>query len=283
MSFMLFLVVVSFFISVFVVSRINLIAKTAQQIMHTGDLSKRISIEGNWDDLSNLAQILNAMFARIEMLMAGIRDVSDSIAHDLRTPLTRLRQHLESSAKKKPTQKEMERLIEEADALLETFNSLLRISNIEKGKRHQPFETVNLIAIMQDVAELYEPVSEEKNITLALKHCEQAQVQGDKHLLFQLFANLLDNAVKFSPKGTTVSLLVEQKNKRVVVSISDQGSGLSQQERDKVFQRFYRADKSRNTSGNGLGLSLVKAIAELHNADIQLEDNTPGLRVTISF
>lgn len=283
MVFMLIVVLVSFFISVFVVSRINLIARTAQQIMQTGDLSKRISIEGNWDDLSHLAQILNAMFARVEELMEGVRDVSDSIAHDLRTPLTRLRHQLEQNMQKKTSKQDMEILIAEADSLLETFNSLLRISNIEKGKRHQQFETVNVVSVMQDVVELYEPLSEEKKITIKLDACEHAQIRGDKHLLFQLFANLLDNAVKFSPEKTSVTVEVKEKQKGLEVSIADQGFGLSKDEMEKVFQRFYRADKSRNSAGNGLGLSLVKAIIELHKAKIHLEDNAPGLRVRITF
>lgn len=281
--FMLIVVMVSFFISIFVVTRINLIARTANRIMSTGDLSKRISIQGNWDDLSHLAQVLNAMFARIETLMVGVRDVSDSIAHDLRTPLMRLRQQLEQGQGKNISTKERELLIKEADDILETFQSLLRIANIEKAKRHSSFEEVNLLEVMQDVIELYEPLMEDKRIQHMLHAASDMHISGDKHLLFQLFANVLDNAVKFSPKDSMITIKLLQVQGRVVVAIADEGCGLTEQEKENVYQRFYRADKSRHTAGSGLGLSLVKAIVELHRAEIALKDNAPGLIVEISF
>ena len=282
MGFMLAVVTVSFLISTFVVSRINLIAQTASNIMRTGDLSQRISIHSRWDDLSNLAQILNDLLARIEQLMQDIRDVSDNIAHDLRTPLTRLRTHLEAAQKETPDAQSMEQLLAEADGLLGTFNALLRIANIEKGKRHQAFADVSLNQLLEDVLALYEPLAEEKEVVL---HAElhPITIEGDRDLLFQLFANLLDNALKFSPEKSTVEVVLAHEEGGLQVSIADQGVGIAPDEYEKIFTRFYRSDKSRHTAGSGLGLSLVKAVAELHNARLVLSDNQPGLRITIDF
>lgn len=273
---------ISFALSIFVVNRINIIANTAKRIMITGDLSKRIEIDHRWDDLSNLAYILNDMFARIEQLMQDIRQVSDNIAHDLRTPLTRLRNNLENLKKENHAESEnAEKLISEADNLLKTFNALLRITNIEKGKRHSSLTDVNLNDLLKDVAELYEPLAQEKNITLNLK-LQTLSYYGDKDLLFQAFANLLDNAMKFTPEnGEIIITLAEIEHKKQIV-ISDTGVGIKDEEKSKVFDRFYRSDASRNTSGNGLGLSLVQAIINLHKGKITLADNQPnGLKVIV--
>ncbi len=274
MFFMLLVILVSFFISNFVVSRINIIAETANEIMETGDLSRRISIDTDWDDLSNLAQTLNELLNKIETLLNGIRDVSDNIAHDLRTPLTRLRNELEVPINK-ASQKKM---IAEADHLLNTFNALLRISNIEKGKRHQPFTLVNIQKIIQDVIELYDPLAEEKNLSL-IANLQDMTIKGDKDLIFQLFSNVLDNAIKFSPENKEIEIKINQKT----VTITDQGIGVPETELHKILDRFYRTDKSRNTPGTGLGLSLVKAIADLHKAKISLKNTRPGLRISITF
>ncbi len=281
--FMLIVVLVSFFISTFVVGRINTIATTAEEIMETGDLSRRISIDSNWDDLSNLAQTLNALLNRIEHLMAGIRDVSDSIAHDLRTPLTRLRNDLEEAKQTPLTDEGIDRLLSDADRLLGIFNSLLRISNIEKGKRHQAPEELNLKTILEDAVELYDTLAEEKNITLETGYHEVPDISGDRDLIFQLFANLLDNAIKFAPEQGEVSISLSRQAAKPIITISDNGPGITSEEKDKVFNRFYRADASRKTPGTGLGLSLVKAITDYHNATIHLEDNNPGLKVTVIF
>ncbi len=283
MFFMLTVILVSFFISNFVVSRINKISETANDIMRTGDLSRRISIDTSYDDLSNLAQTLNALLEQIEMLMTGIRDVSDNIAHDLRTPLARLRNHLEDSRKTPPDTAKINQLIEEADHLLSTFNSILRISNIEKSKRHEPFTIVDIGQILQDVIELYEPLAEEKEIALNTSIKKAPQIKGDKDLLFQVFSNLLDNAIKFSPTGSEITLTLENIGNKPQIMIADQGTGIPPQDIDKVFTRFYRADKSRNTPGTGLGLSLVKAVTDMHKAKIALQDNNPGLIVTVKF
>lgn len=283
MVFMLMVILVSFFISLFVVSRINMIAGTAKNIMDTGDLSKRISIQGNWDDLSNLAQVLNSLLDRIEGLMQGIRSTSDNIAHDLRTPLTRLRNHLEDLKENKNSQSDIDSLITEADHILGTFNSLLRITKIEKSARSQNFITVNIGELIEDVIALYEPLAEDRSLNISSTICDDVFVQGDKDMLFQAFANLVDNAIKFSSENGHITIELNQDAKKAVFVLADNGCGVSEQERELVFDRFFRADYSRSEPGTGLGLSLVKAVLDLHKADVSLSDNNPGLRVDIKF
>ncbi|MDG1286905.1 MAG: HAMP domain-containing sensor histidine kinase [Rickettsiales bacterium] len=281
--FMLTVICVSFFISYFVVSRINRIGGIAGQIIETGDLSRRVQIDSNWDDLSNLGEALNLLLARIEELMQDVRDVADNIAHDLRTPLTRLRNQLESLQEESTTKKEQAVLLSEVDGLLSTFNALLRIANIEKGKRHQSFKVLDLGSLLQDVVELYEPLAEEKGISINAKILESSAFSGDRDLLFQFFANLLDNAIKFSPQNSEIQLELTQQGNGITIIISDHGIGIAQGEREKVFDRFYRSDLSRHEAGSGLGLSLVKAVLELHKGTISLGDNHPGLWVKIIF
>lgn len=276
---MVMIVLISFYISFFVVSRVNRIAKTAWHIIDTGDLSGRINVQSRWDDLSNLARLLNHFLARVETSMQNVRHVSDNIAHDLRTPLSRLRHQLEQ-LRASPNEKMAEQALHEADRILEIFNALLRIANIEKGKRHQAFRHFAMQDVLRDVVELYEPMFDEKQITLTheLASCQQL---GDKDLWFQVFANLLDNALKFTPAGGVVSVQLSTHDARNMVVIADSGCGIEASERDKVFQRFYRSEQSRSEPGHGLGLSFVQAAVELHNGTITLSDNAPGLRITI--
>jgi signal transduction histidine kinase len=281
MALMSAVVLTSFVISRFVVNRINMIASTARDIMDTGDLSRRISIDTHWDDLSNLAQLLNGFLDRVESLMDGTRAVSDNIAHDLRTPLTHLRNQIEELKSQPVHDTDIDALLVESDHILAIFQSLLRISNIEKSKRHQAFEEVNITALLRDVAELYDPVAEEKNIRLVLEATQSHSIKGDRHLLFQLFANLLGNAIKFSSSDSTVSMDIHLAKTGVQIHVSDHGPGINDEEKELVFQRFYRGDASRSTQGNGLGLSLVKAIVNLHQGKITLEDNHPGLSVRV--
>lgn len=274
---MLTVITTSFVISIFVVRRINLIAETARDIIQTGDLSRRISIDSHWDDLSNLAQILNRLLDRIEFLMEGVKRVSDNIAHDLRTPLTRLRNELET-IRQTTDAATADKLIAEADHLLNTFNALLRIATIETGKYSQTFVDVKLHVILNDVIEFYAPLAEEKNIHLQ-QSLEEVVIKGDKGMLFQMFANLMDNAIKFTHKDGTVCINLDKDGH---IIISDTGIGITQEDMEKVFDRFYRSEASRHTAGNGLGLSLVAAIIELHRWQIRLEDNKPGLKIIIS-
>lgn len=286
MALMTAVIATSFFISNYVVALTNRIAGTSREIIVTGDLSRRIDVNTNWDDLSNLAEILNHMLDRIEGLLDGVRRVSDNIAHDLRTPLSRLRNHLEELekiAEKDPQiRKSTHALIGEADHILDTFRALLRISNIESGKRHSEFGVASVTEIIEDIFEFYEPLAEEKQVEL-LAETEDINLNCDKDLLFQAIANLVDNAIKFSPNNSKITVKLSREPGRVLLSVSDQGEGVLDSDKDKVFDRFYRTEQSRNSVGSGLGLSLVAAIIELHSGHIELADNNPGLRVRVSL
>ncbi len=282
--FMLIVVLISFFISTFVVSRINRIANTAHSIMETGDLSHRISIESRWDDLSNLAYILNRLLARMDALMQSVRDAGQSIAHDLRTPLTRLRTHLEQlkcearSGRVEPGA--IDALIGEADQILGIFNALLRIASLESGKRLKAFQPVNLNQVLLDVLELYEPVAEDKQICLQydLSHeTTDYDVLGDRDLLFQTFANLLDNAIKYTPEHGLVTLAIRRCDQHLKVILTDSGIGVDEAELERLCERFFRSDRSRSTRGSGLGLSLAKAAVDLHGGRLHFSSADDSL------
>ena len=264
--------------------RIELINQTSRNIM-AGDLSQRIPIRGSGDELDQLAGNLNTMIDEIERLMDGIRHVSDNIAHDLRTPLTRLRNRLEQLLVDledgSPYRSQVEHGIAEADQLLATFAALLRIARIEAGGHKARFKAVDLAALVGDAAELYEALAEEKQLRFSTRVDASVSLEGDRDLLFQALTNLIDNAIKYTPAGGEVSLELKHVGKTVDIVVSDTGSGIAEAERDKVGQRFYRLESSRNTPGSGLGLSLVKAVAKLHRATLLLEDNAPGLKATL--
>jgi len=264
--------------------RIELINQTSRNII-TGDLSQRIPTRGTSDELDQLAGNLNTMLDEIERLMSGIRHVSDNIAHDLRTPLTRLRNRLEqlqiNLESDSPYKEQVEQSIADADQLLSTFSALLRIARIESGSHKGDFASVNLTALVRDAAELYEAVADEKQLHFSTNAADSVIIDGDRDLLFQALINLLDNAVKYTPKGGKLSLTLQRIDNGAEISVSDNGPGIPEEERDKVGQRFYRLERSRSTPGNGLGLSLVKAVAKLHHAALILEDNHPGLKATL--
>ena len=262
--------------------RIEAINQTSRDIM-SGDLDRRIPAGGTNDEFDQLAGNLNAMLDRIQGLMEGLRHVSDNIAHDLRTPLTRLRGRLEDLDDRALSASERSRRIDaavaEADALLSMFNALLRITQIEAGGRRDNFATVDLAELLNDVAELYEPVAQEKGLSFSA-HCEAASsVTGDRDLLFQAVANLADNAIKYTPAGGSVTLHTSGKS----VTVSDTGPGVPEEAREDVFRRFHRLEKSRSQPGSGLGLSLVKAVAQLHGGTVRLEDNRPGLKAELTI
>lgn len=269
-------VVVSYLISVFVARGTNKIAATAQKIMETGDLSKRLEVRYEWDDLSQMASTLNLMLDRIEALMGGLRQMSDNIAHDLRTPLTRLRNHIEA-AKKGQDDAINTALLHEADGLLNTFNALLRISRIETEKKRSHFQQVTLKSLLEDVIAFYEPLAELKNIDIQYELID-ASFNGDKDLLFQAYANILDNAIKYTSDNGVIEVMMSIEGQHIFVSITDSGTGIPEKELDKVFQRFYRSDASRSSAGTGLGLSLVKAVFDLHHIQITIENTSQGLR-----
>ena len=258
--------------------KVDAVNRTSTQIIH-GDLSQRVPLSGTGDEFDQLAQNLNQMLDQIERLMAGMRQVADNIAHDLRTPLSRLRARLEVTLIEKPDQTRyaevLRETINEADRLLSTFNALLSIAEAEAGSRRDSFEPVDLSEIARDVAELYEPVAEENGLGFETGIADKIMVRGDRHLLSQAIANLLDNALKYTPEGR-VALQVENRAGKARVEVSDTGPGVPPDRRSAVFDRFVRLEGSRSTPGNGLGLSLVRAVARLHDGEIWLEDSAPG-------
>lgn len=268
------------------VRRLEAINQTSHEIME-GDLSRRIPLSGSGDDFDQLAASLNRMLARIEILMTGVRQVSDNIAHDLRTPLTRLRNKLELLDAELPAtgaaRALAEETIDDADELLVTFNALLRIARIESGSRRAAFAPVDLAALVADVAELYEPVAAERGQHLTLIAIDPVWIVGDRDLLFQALVNLVDNAIKYTQTGGELTLSVTAIAGKACIVVADNGPGIPSALRDQVFRRFFRVDDSRSTPGSGLGLSLVQAVAQLHRARIELADNQPGLRVRLDF
>lgn len=264
--------------------RIELINQTSRNIM-AGDLSQRIPTRGTSDEFDQLAGNLNTMLDEIERLMNGIRHVTDNIAHDLRTPLTRLRTRLEQLQidleDNSPYREQVEQSIADADQLLATFSALLRIARIEAGGYKANFKPIDLTALVNDAAELYEALAEAKQLHFSTHVNDAVSIEGDRDLLFQALINLLDNAIKYTPEGGKVSLELTSTDEKIDISVSDTGPGIPEEERDKVGQRFYRLEHSRSTPGSGLGLSLVKAVAQLHHAALIFKDNVPGLKATL--
>ena len=275
--------VTSLGVAYYVVTRINKIAQTADDIIATGNLSDRLHVESQWDDLSKLALVLNQLLDKIESSVKTITSVSDNIAHDLRTPLTRLKGHIEELK----NSEERDKLIDECDNLLSVFNSLLRISDIENSNKISGFSLLLLDEIVSDAVDLYSPLIESKNITLAFSADVIPQFIGDKDLLFQSFANVLDNAIKFTPRDGQINVQLKQNMSHVIFSVDDSGPGVSHDNILKLTQRFFREDKSRSTSGNGLGLALVNAIITLHGGKIWFENShiagSNGLRCAFSL
>jgi signal transduction histidine kinase len=264
--------------------RVEEVNRTAERVMR-GNLSNRVPLKGTGDEFDQLAANLNNMLDQIERLMAGMREVSDNIAHDLRTPLSRLRARLELSLLGTPdaaAQGEAVRAaIDEADRLLATFNALLNIAEAESGARRDRAEPLDLAQTARAAAELYEPVAEEQGCALKLDVEPGIMIRGDRHLLSQAVANLLDNALKYG--GGEVTLSAHRHDGRAALEVSDSGPGIPEDEREAVFDRFVRLEPSRSTPGNGLGLSLVRAVARLHNGTVELGDNHPGLTVRLEF
>ena len=269
-----------------VMRRLESINTISREIIE-GDLSRRIPLNQEGDEFDALAANLNAMLDRIEELMDDVRRVSDSIAHDLRTPLARLRNRLEALRAGVETEncnpELAEQALRDADSLLQTFNALLRIARIETRKRREGFGEVEMATLLRDVAELYEPLAEEKKQSLTLEIDVAACMQGDRDLLFQAMANLLDNAIKYTPPKGSIRITLEKEDNRGRITVADNGPGIPEDERQAVWQRFYRLEKSRTSPGSGLGLSLVAAVARIHGITLQLEDNHPGLRVVCEF
>ncbi|AMN12800.1 histidine kinase [Alteromonas macleodii] len=255
--------VLSFAIAVYVVNRINRMSQTADKIIKTGNLQERLEIDSNWDDLSSLSFVFNQMLDTIESSVNNIKSVTDSIAHDLRTPLSRLRNTLE---KIEDTQLR-EDTTQEADILLNMFNSLLRISGLETTNKKEGFCSTDVRAIVEDVVDLYHPLAEERDITLS-SELVAVTMLADPNLLFQAVANVLDNAIKYSNEKSVVTVQLSTTASHIVIAVNDAGIGVGEHEIVNLERRFYRADGSRTSKGNGLGLSLVSAIVKLHDGHI---------------
>ena len=266
--------------------RVDAINRTTRRIM-AGDLSQRIALKGSRDEFDQLAANLNAMLDQIERLLGGMRQVTDNIAHDLRTPLSRLRSRIEVALLQEPGRAETRALLEatlaDAQAMIATFNALLDIARAEAGSERGGFETVDLAALGHDLADLYRPAAEDKQLTLEYRCASGLQMRANRHLLAQALANLLDNAIKYTPAGGRVRLEVERSGRGPVIAVADNGPGIPEKDRKRVLQRFVRLDGTRSTPGNGLGLSLVDAVAKLHGAELSLSDNRPGLKVSLAF
>ena len=268
------------------VARIEAINATSREIMRSG-LGERIPLRGTGDEWDGLAENLNSMLDRIEELVETNRQVSDNVAHDLRTPLTRMRGRLERAANHELDIARYQALVSdtigELDEILTTFSSLLRISQIEARDRTAAFRNIDLSAIVREVIELFEPAAEEKAVRLQLSADEAVLVVGDRDLLFDAISNLVDNAIKHGGDQGEVAVAVTQGSDGPVLSVSDRGPGIPIAETKHVLRRFYRLERSRNRPGNGLGLSLVAAVTNLHGAAIVMADNSPGLRIDLRF
>jgi signal transduction histidine kinase len=282
-----------FFVSRRILSRIDAMTGTAQTIL-AGDLSGRLPVAGTGDELDRLADNVNAMLERIEALMRGLKEVSDNIAHDLKTPLTRLRnrceQALRSASGEAGYRAALESTIAESDDLIRTFDALLMIARAESGQARENMTEFDASEIARDVGELYEPVADEKGIALKVEAPAAAPVRGNRELVSQALANLIDNAIKYAGpngkvNGVPAEIVVKAGNdgERITLSVADRGPGIADADRSRVVERFVRLEQSRSEPGSGLGLSLASAVARLHGGELKLEDNQPGLRTTIAL
>jgi signal transduction histidine kinase len=286
------------FVSRRVLKRVEAMTGTTQTIM-AGDLSGRLSVIGSGDEFDRLAVNLNGMLERIESLMRGLKEVTDNIAHDLKTPLTRLRNRCEAALRTANSETEFRRVledtIEESEGLIRTFDALLMIARAESGEVREGMAEFDVAEVARDVSELYEPLAEDKGLTLEVKAKQHAAVKGNRELVSQALANLVDNAIKYAAPSTKVSsgtvngersgilVTADAEQDRIVLTVSDHGPGIPSADRSRVVDRFVRLERSRSLPGSGLGLSLVSAVARLHGGELKLEDNAPGLRARISL
>lgn len=265
--------------------RIDTMTRAAETIIE-GDIHHRIAVRHTNDDLDRLANTLNRMLDRICSLMETTRQVTNDVAHDLRTPIGRLRQSLEEARRTSTSATELEAAIEraigESDSILETFAALLRIAQIESGSRKAGFRDVNLSETAENVVQTFVPSAEDARQMLASNVQPGIHVHGDRELLTQMLVNLVENALVHTATATRIQVSLKGRQ-NPLLTISDTGPGIPESERNRIFQRFYRIEQSRTSSGNGLGLTLVGAIAELHGIKIEVQDNNPGLRMILHF
>ena len=277
-----------------VLRRVDAMTETTRTIM-AGDLGERLPVAGTGDELDRLAENLNVMLERIEALMHGLKEVSDNIAHDLKTPLTRLRNRSEQALRTANSEAEyraaIEATIEESDGLIATFNALLMIARAESGQARDDMSEFDAAEIAHDIGELYEPLAEEKGIALKVEADTAAPVKGNRELVSQALANLVDNAIKYAEphdllvNGAMPEIVVRAlgQGDRILLTVADSGPGIPEADRTRVVERFVRLEQSRSQPGSGLGLSLASAVARLHGGELTLEDNHPGLKSVIAL
>ena len=271
-----------------VLKRLDGISKTTARIMD-GHLSERIAVMGTGDEFDRLADQLNTMLERLERLMNGLKEVSDNIAHDLRTPLTRLRNQMEDALRQPPDhatdRAALENALGEAERLMVTFQALLTIARVEAGGRRHTLSQVDLGQVLTDVMELYEPVAEDQGVTLTFTPpASPVEATVNRELVGLATANLVDNALKYgAPEGGQIKLALEKASDAAVITVADNGPGISASDRERVKNRFVRLDKSRTADGSGLGLALVDAVAAFHDGTLVLDDADPGLKAVLSL
>lgn len=287
---LLFSLVAGVVTAVRVLRRIDTISSTSNKIM-SGNLSERVPVTKRNDEFDALATNLNLMLDRIEQLMQGMKEVTDNVAHDLKTPLTRLRNKAESALREgqgEETRKEaLETTIEESDKLIKTFNALLMIARAEAGTPSGALSEIDLSAVLVDVAELYGPLAEDEGLTLETDIPDGVKINGNRELLGQALVNLIENALKYyepeEGKAGLIKVSLKREPGRVRIEVADNGPGIAVEDRGRVVERFVRLEKSRTEPGSGLGLSLVAAVAQLHKGELRLEDNAPGVRAVIDL
>jgi len=273
-----------------VLTRIDAMNRSAHAIMG-GELAERLPVSGSGDELDRLAIGLNQMLARIAELMSGLKEVSDNIAHDLRTPLTRLRNHAEEALRQRRDDADyrvaLERTIEESDGLIRVFDALLMIARAEAGRGQLSVQPFDVGAVVSDLAELYEPIAEERGFALALDVAPDLEVVGNRELVGQGIANLVDNALKYGAKEAggekAVVIAARRAGTEIVIEVADRGPGVDEADRKRVLDRFVRLEGARSRPGSGLGLSLASAVARMHGGHLTLEDNAPGLKVILAL
>lgn len=267
-----------------ILGRMDAIGRTASDIM-AGNLAQRVPVSGKDDEFDALAHRLNAMLERIQQLIRGLRETTDNIAHDLRGPLSRLKNRLEVTLLESRSEEEYRRAmqhgIEDADGLIRTFNALLGIAQVEAGNHRSEWGTVDLSELAADLAELYQPAAEEAGHAFEFSDAATGAVVGSRALLAQALGNLLENAIKYTPRGGAIRFRLKPAADAVEIAVEDTGPGVPEGEREHVLERFVRLNSARDTPGNGLGLSLVQAVARLHKAELKLADARPGLVVTL--
>jgi signal transduction histidine kinase len=280
-----------FFVARRVLRRVDAMTETTRSIM-AGNLSGRLPVDGSSDELDRLAVNLNAMLERIEALLKGFKEVSDNIAHDLKTPLTRLRNRCEEALRMAKGEQEyraaLHSTIEESDNLIRTFNALLMIARAESGQASTSMTEFDAADIAHGVGDLYDPLADEKGLALKVDVAAPVLLKGNRELVTQALANLVDNAIKHggakpSVNGAEIVINARSEGDRILLTVSDHGPGIAETDRGRVVERFVRLEQSRSEPGSGLGLSLASAVARLHGGELKFEDNHPGLKAVLAL